>query len=433
MSGPDTWALVAGVVVDTAVHSTVAFTGAALFSRLWPGSASQRHGAWLMAFTSVPALAALHASNPVALSGSGLGQAWLCGAAIAAMPLLSGLAELPQLWRSGVPAELSGVPVRLSAQVRAPLTWGWPRPQLLFPDSAAEWSSEDLRAAFVHEQAHQARRDWLVHVGSWLVCALLWFHPLSPHRLATGACRRRPARAAPGGMPPRRVPHLWRNPMALTLLLALLSPVLAAPMQPTAVALDDVTADLAYVLENLDSGPLSIGMHEELQERGRRLIVTCPFNRSAVQVPLVLQARLSRFDDPALDDLKQALDQHVALLEVMGLADLPRPPKGSWLAQLDPADTPTRADLGGDAVVRTHRLLEAVSELIPFPHEVLPQVEDDMRFLRDATSQGWSFANQFEAYELELQTLHDQLDDPAFRDEAAELVLLIAAFRGRNC
>ena len=60
----------------------------------------------------------------------------------------------------------------------APLTCGVARPVILMPAAAARWSEDDLTRALTHELEHVRRADWPVFIGTRIVAALYWFHPL---------------------------------------------------------------------------------------------------------------------------------------------------------------------------------------------------------------------------------------------------------------
>jgi len=65
-----------------------------------------------------------------------------------------------------------------SCHASMPVTWGFLRPQVFLPASAAEWSDERLRVVLAHELAHVYRFDWLVQLLAEIVRALYWFNPL---------------------------------------------------------------------------------------------------------------------------------------------------------------------------------------------------------------------------------------------------------------
>ena len=69
--------------------------------------------------------------------------------------------------------------VRLSADVRAPLSFGLFHPLILLPASAVDWTPQCLRSVLLHEREHIRRLDSLSHWLAELICAAWWFHPLA--------------------------------------------------------------------------------------------------------------------------------------------------------------------------------------------------------------------------------------------------------------
>ncbi|MEQ1828832.1 MAG: M56 family metallopeptidase, partial [Pirellula sp.] len=59
-----------------------------------------------------------------------------------------------------------------------PVVWGIVRFRLMLPESARQWSSEQLRSVLLHELAHIKRRDTIVQLLAQVACALHWFNPL---------------------------------------------------------------------------------------------------------------------------------------------------------------------------------------------------------------------------------------------------------------
>lgn len=74
--------------------------------------------------------------------------------------------------------DCGAVPVRESAGLRFPLTWGIVRPEIVLPGSWQNWPPEKCRAILAHEYAHVRRRDTLTTAVSGLVCCLFWAQPL---------------------------------------------------------------------------------------------------------------------------------------------------------------------------------------------------------------------------------------------------------------
>jgi beta-lactamase regulating signal transducer with metallopeptidase domain len=60
-----------------------------------------------------------------------------------------------------------------------PVVFGIFRPQLLLPQSARDWKSDQLKSVLLHELAHVKRGDILVQLLAQLACALHWFNPLA--------------------------------------------------------------------------------------------------------------------------------------------------------------------------------------------------------------------------------------------------------------
>ena len=114
----------------------------------------------------------------VVLSRIALGHLGLTRLARRAEPLVD------DGWRSLLDDALAqaGVSTRVrfccSANVGAPVTWGWRSPVVVLPVGADGWPVDRRSMALEHELAHVARRDYLTQLGCALVCAAYWFHPL---------------------------------------------------------------------------------------------------------------------------------------------------------------------------------------------------------------------------------------------------------------
>lgn len=118
---------------------------------------------------------------------------WIVGAVCCLLPIAVGLWQIRTLRRSALPwlhgesaaarvgAEL-GVRQRVDVLrhegVAGPMTCGIVRPIVLFPVDAANWPSDALDRAIVHELEHVRRRDWLSQCVARVICAGYWFHPL---------------------------------------------------------------------------------------------------------------------------------------------------------------------------------------------------------------------------------------------------------------
>ncbi|SPE27873.1 membrane hypothetical protein [Candidatus Sulfopaludibacter sp. SbA3] len=119
--------------------------------------------------------------------------AWLAGAAISLLPLLTGLWQVRALRRSGSPwphgqlladglAPDAGihrrVEVLLHDALPGPMTCGLLHPAIVLSPDAQTWGVEDLNRAIVHELEHVRRGDWVSQWFARAVCAVYWFHPL---------------------------------------------------------------------------------------------------------------------------------------------------------------------------------------------------------------------------------------------------------------
>ncbi|MEZ5994750.1 MAG: M56 family metallopeptidase [Hyphomonadaceae bacterium] len=82
-------------------------------------------------------------------------------------------------WRLPRGASAAGaraVRLLVSPDVRAPLSWGWPRAVILVDADTAQ-RVQDARAVLEHELAHVRRRDWLFLVVGRVAVAACWFNP----------------------------------------------------------------------------------------------------------------------------------------------------------------------------------------------------------------------------------------------------------------
>ena len=121
---------------------------------------------------------------------------WLLGAFAGLGVLLVGLARLRWLRASSsrvtdgrwhrLCADLSrlcgltrGVDLLLGPRPGLVATWGWRRPVVMLPASAAEWSAERMRVVLLHELAHARRGDWMLQMAAEALRCVWWFNPLA--------------------------------------------------------------------------------------------------------------------------------------------------------------------------------------------------------------------------------------------------------------
>jgi beta-lactamase regulating signal transducer with metallopeptidase domain len=71
-----------------------------------------------------------------------------------------------------------GVEVVSSSRIGIPFSWGIRRPVIVFPEAARGWDLDQRRSVFLHEFAHIARHDHLVHLVVEIVRALYWMNPI---------------------------------------------------------------------------------------------------------------------------------------------------------------------------------------------------------------------------------------------------------------
>ncbi|QEG38177.1 M56 family metallopeptidase [Roseimaritima ulvae] len=70
------------------------------------------------------------------------------------------------------------VTLLIHPQNNIPIVWGILRHRLLLPETARQWSNEQLRSVLLHELAHIKRRDAWTQLLAQAACALHWFNPL---------------------------------------------------------------------------------------------------------------------------------------------------------------------------------------------------------------------------------------------------------------
>lgn len=141
------------------------------------------------------AAAMLPANSPTGeteLRGSWLFITWSIVALGCLTPFLIGYGRLHQITSRSTPLNQNknvayamnqlelrrDVAVRVSGEIRMPLTWGCLRPVVLVPVDFDSWSPARQEMVLLHEFAHIKRNDWLTQLLASGVAALYWFHPL---------------------------------------------------------------------------------------------------------------------------------------------------------------------------------------------------------------------------------------------------------------
>ena len=110
--------------------------------------------------------------------------AWLSGSLVLCVRRARAAFRMKQIADRAAPAPTSiaapdGPPVRISDEVRTPLTWGLIRPMILLPPCALDWNPACLRSVLEHEREHVRRLDPLSHWLAEVVCVAWWFHPFA--------------------------------------------------------------------------------------------------------------------------------------------------------------------------------------------------------------------------------------------------------------
>ncbi|MDF1824939.1 MAG: M56 family metallopeptidase [Verrucomicrobiales bacterium] len=119
---------------------------------------------------------------------------WIGGVAVLCFRFIPGGVFLRRIERSAIPAdgeilakfnELNRSARRdrttlfLSPLVKSPFTWGLARSRIVLPESAADWSGDDLEMILLHELEHVRRNDARAVLISRLFLALNWINPFA--------------------------------------------------------------------------------------------------------------------------------------------------------------------------------------------------------------------------------------------------------------
>ncbi len=163
------------------------------------GSATEKPATTTGAADEIPAAATAERS---ATSVSGVKTAvailvtlWLCGAVILLLRLAFHVFRVNQITLrtgEGSGKEISKIAAPLVAslgirrrvrivtcvEASTPFSWGIWNPAVIFPAAAKEWPLERKRSVLLHELAHIARWDYVVHLLVEIVRALYWPNPL---------------------------------------------------------------------------------------------------------------------------------------------------------------------------------------------------------------------------------------------------------------
>ena len=130
-----------------------------------------------------------------ALPGLLLAVLWSAGLAVLLLRLAFGLAGAARLTSEGTPLDddawhvllerfIAFVSLRREVRLKShpevvvPLTWGFRKPIVLFPDGAGAWTDDERSSALYHELSHIKRADFLAMLLVRTSLALFWWNPL---------------------------------------------------------------------------------------------------------------------------------------------------------------------------------------------------------------------------------------------------------------
>jgi hypothetical protein len=196
-------------------------------------------------------------------------------------------------------------------------------------------------------------------------------------------------------------------------------------------------------------------------EAAEVLLVSCPFNRTAAQLPqALLQAvgtvegrGLSAAQSAELRRLKDGLALHRALVDRATGGALPAPGVVDHLDSLDARLLPSRGALAGDAepIARTKALVDAIPDVVAdMPPDVSGRIADASERLARLTASrptrdgellpdellpddAWPFARLNQGWLNGLAALLPHLSDPEERRRVAEAVELLDVYLKSRC
>ena len=143
----------------------------------------------------LPNISAIEPAGRPALPGILLAVLWSAGLAVLLLRLIFGLAGAARLTAEGTPLDddawrvllerfIAFVSLRREVRLKShpevvvPLTWGFRKPIVLFPDGAGAWTDDERSSALYHELSHIKRADFLAMLLVRTSLALFWWNPL---------------------------------------------------------------------------------------------------------------------------------------------------------------------------------------------------------------------------------------------------------------
>ncbi len=200
------------------------------------------------------------------------------------------------------------------------------------------------------------------------------------------------------------------------------------------------------------------------REAAHTLLVSCPYNRAAAQLPLALRQSLAPLEGAGLSPAQRAelgalqdgLILHEALVDRITGGELPRPAVADHLDQLDAFVLPSAhaLRLDADPVSRTAALVARVPDIVrSYPPDVLGRIEDASARLAVLTSVPpaglvdggdgggpaagaslhWPHKRVVRGWQAGLAALVPALPPGDERARAAAALELVEAFLGEGC
>lgn len=205
------------------------------------------------------------------------------------------------------------------------------------------------------------------------------------------------------------------------------------PMEGAEAGPAQAAQSLRQVREGLESLPPE--RLERVQAAALELVKSCPYNRSAVQIPLVMSRVLAPHDDPSLTVLKAGVAEHVAVLDLLGLTALPLPQPTDYLHQAMPVlHSADQLAATADPIAATMALLMAVRALVDaYPDETVQRIDAAREIIDPATQGQWTLKAQLIGFRSGLEEVAQGTRDPGLQRDTQALVEMLSAYMSLYC
>lgn len=199
----------------------------------------------------------------------------------------------------------------------------------------------------------------------------------------------------------------------------------------------EALAPATVSLRAIDDGVRALPADNLAQAREAAAVIVseCPYNRSLVQLPVVMQLVLARHDDPGLAKLKQAVDLQVSVLDQLGVAALPLPRAGAYLDR-DMPGLATAAHLASrvDPIGETRLLTDQIEGLVEaYDPGTTARIDAASEVLSLATQGQWALKGQLAGQREALRQLSAETTDPALKADLDGLEQLISDVMALYC